>query len=257
MTQIVRNERFEFVPIDLATGDVAELLDGVKTVYHLAAEPGVRASWGERFARYSSNNVLATQRLLEGIASRGSARLVYASSSSVYGDAETLPTSETAACGPVSPYGLTKLTGEELCDVYRRSFGVESVALRYFTVFGPRQRPDMAFHIFLRAALTGQPIRVFGDGHQARDFTYVADVVAATRAAGEAAGSLRTTYNVGGGLRATVREALDIIASLVPGKQLDVRYEERQSGDVRNTGADTRAARTDLGFSPMTSSSKG
>src|SRR4051794_1145653 len=169
-------EAFDFVPIDLARGDLQDIVVDCDVVFHLAAEPGVRASWGSRFETYVRNNVVATQHLLDAVtASR--AKLVYASSSSVYGQAETFPTREDALPAPFSPYGVTKLTAEHLCQTYFANFGVEAVSLRFFSVYGPRQRPDMAFNIFCRAILEGRPLNVYGDGGQTRDFTYVADVV--------------------------------------------------------------------------------
>jgi UDP-glucuronate 4-epimerase len=242
---------FEFVPLDLASGDLGELVSDVDVVFHLAAEPGVRASWGDRFSRYVTNNILATQQLLRALEAAPGARLVYASSSSVYGQAETLPTRENAVPAPVSPYGLTKLTGEHLANVYHANHGLEVASLRYFTVFGPRQRPDMAFNIFCRAALAGEEITVYGDGHQTRDFTYVADIVAATRAAAVSAIDSGGAYNVGGGLRASLREILDTIGELAE-RPLDVRYGVHQAGDVRDTGAEVSKARTHLGFAPQT-----
>jgi UDP-glucuronate 4-epimerase len=242
---------FEFVPLDLASGDLAELVCDVDVVFHLAAEPGVRASWGDRFARYVTNNIVGTQQLLRALEVAPGARLVYASSSSVYGQAETLPTTEDTVPSPVSPYGLTKLTGEHLANVYHANHGLEVASLRYFTVFGPRQRPDMAFNIFCRAALEGEPITVYGDGHQTRDFSYVGDVVRATRAAAVSAIDSGGAYNVGGGLRASLREVIETIAELAA-RPLDVRYGLHQAGDVRDTGAETSKARAHLGFAPQT-----
>ena len=168
------NERFELHAVDLASADIGLLLDGCDVVFHLAAEPGVRSSWGRRFDRFVHNNVEATQRLLEAVRERPGLRLVYASSSSVYGESEQLPTREDAPPRPLSPYGVTKLAGEQLCRVYHVNHGVDTVALRFFTVYGPRQRPDMAFRRFCEAAARGGRIELFGDGRQSRDFTYVA-----------------------------------------------------------------------------------
>src|SRR5262245_64919423 len=169
---------FALVELDLGEADLAALPD-VQVVYHQAAQPGVRASWGADFAIYTHHNVLATQRLLERYRGSSLERFVYASSSSVYGDAERYPTDEGLLPRPLSPYGVTKLAGEHLALLYARNFGMPVVALRYFTVYGPRQRPDMAFHRFCRALLTGQAITVYGDGRQSRDFTFVADAVEA------------------------------------------------------------------------------
>jgi UDP-glucose 4-epimerase len=241
---------FQFVPIDLARGDLMDLVDECDAVFHLAAEPGVRPSWGGRFANYVRNNITATQHLLEALRPTPEKRFVYASSSSVYGNAETLPTREDALPQPFSPYGMTKLAAEHLCGLYSANHGVHTTSLRYFTVYGPRQRPDMAFHIFCRAALRGEPITVFGDGNQTRDFTFVGDVVAATRAASNAATRAGGVYNVGGGSRISVRETLEVIERCAD-RRVDARYGESQSGDVRDTGADTTAARRDLGFLPL------
>jgi UDP-glucuronate 4-epimerase len=249
-------ERFEFVPIDLSLGDLDDLVAEADVVFHLAAEPGVRASWGARFERYVRNNVVATQHLLEALRPWPDKPFVYASSSSIYGDAETFPTPEDVAPRPLSPYGMTKLSGEHLCSLYTENHGLRTVALRYFTVYGPRQRPDMAFHIFCRAALEEEPITVFGDGRQTRDFTFVGDIVAGTRAAAEADIPAGSVYNLGGGSQTSVRETLDIIGELA-GRDLDVTYGEREHGDVRDTSADTSRARAEIGFDPQTSLREG
>ncbi len=247
---------FEFVPIDLARGDLLDLVEECDQVFHLAAEPGVRASWGQRFETYVRNNVLATQHLLEAARQWPEKRFVYASSSSVYGDAIELPAREDALPRPFSPYGTTKLAAEHLCSLYHANYGVATVTLRYFAVYGPRQRPDMAFNIFCRRAAAGEAITVYGDGRQTREFTYVSDVVAATRAAADAAGAEGRVYNVGGGSRASVRSALEIIEAAVQ-RPLDIRYLDAQLGDARDTGADIAAAQRDLGFSPRVSLSEG
>jgi nucleoside-diphosphate-sugar epimerase len=238
--------RFRLVEGEVQTLRLSEILDGAGQVFHLAAQAGVRASWGGEFALYTEHNVLATQRLLEAAVTARTPRVVYASSSSVYGDGQTLPLREEAACRPLSPYGVTKLAAEHLGRLYHVSHGLPVVSLRYFTAYGPRQRPDMAFHRFLRAARDGQPVRVFGDGEQTRDFTYVADVVSATRAAADA-GRAGCVYNVGGGERVTVNEVLRLIET-VTGRRLTVAREEAQKGDMRDTFADTEAARRDLAF---------
>ena len=249
-------DAFELRRADLAGADAATLLDGRDVVFHLAAEPGVRSSWGERFDRFLRNNVEATQRLLEAARAGPERRFVYASSSSIYGDSERLPTPEDAPPRPYSPYGVTKLAGEQLCRVYHANHGVDAVALRFFTVFGPRQRPDMAFRRFCEAAAAGAPIRVFGDGRQSRDFTFVADVVAAIRAAGSLPGAGGRAYNIGGGSPVSLAAALDVLAAIA-GRPLDVRRSGRQSGDVRHTAADISRARDDLGFAPPTSLADG
>ncbi len=244
-------DAFEFVPIDLSRGDLDELVAECDLIVHLAAEPGVRSSWGTRFERYVQNNLVATQHLLEATKRWPRKRFVYASSSSVYGDAESFPTPETAVPQPVSPYGATKVGAEHLCQLYSKNYRVDTVILRYFTVYGPRQRPDMAFHLFCRAALGGEPIVVYGDGHQTRDFTYVHDVVTGTLAAARADVPPAAVYNLGGGSQTSVREVLDHLRELT-GKALEPTYTEMGRGDVRHTSADTTRARDELGFAPAT-----
>jgi UDP-glucose 4-epimerase len=242
---------FRLVEGSLETLDLRALLDGVTHVFHLAAQAGVRKSWGHDFSTYTAANVNATQRLLEAASGHPIARFVYASSSSVYGDLVPMPMREDALPLPVSPYGVTKLAAEHLCHLYHVNDGVPAVSLRYFTVYGPRQRPDMAFHRFLRAALTGEPIVRYGDGEQTRDFTFVDDAVAATMAAGDR-GRPGAVYNIGGGSRVSLNHVLEIIAR-VSGRILDIRPALAQKGDMRDTYADTTRARTDLGFVPATS----
>lgn len=242
-------DAFEFVPIDLARGELDEIVEEVGVVFHLAAEPGVRSSWGDRYSQYLTNNVLATQHLLEALKRHTGRRLVYASSSSVYGDAEQRPTPETATLRPRSPYGQTKVAMEHLCELYHANFGVDVVGLRYFTVFGPRQRPDMAFHRLCRAALTGSRFTVFGDGRQSRDFTYVDDIVRATRNAASAELNAQRIFNVGGGAPASLREVIDMLGELAQ-QPLRVEYDAAEHGDVRDTAADTTSATRILGFSP-------
>jgi UDP-glucuronate 4-epimerase len=249
-------EYFEFVPIDLSRGELDEIVADSDVIFHLAAEPGVRSSWGRRFERYLQNNVVATQHLLESLKPWPDKRLVFASSSSIYGDAERFPTPETVTPRPVSPYGATKLTAEHLCQLYTTNYGLDTVILRYFTVYGPRQRPDMAFHRFCRAAIENDTITVFGDGRQTRDFTYVDDVVAATIAASGADIAPGRAFNLGGGSQTSVREVLDLISELA-GTELDVAYTASERGDVRDTSADTTRARNELGFAPSTSIEEG
>jgi UDP-glucuronate 4-epimerase len=244
-------DAFTFLEADLASCDVGALLPDRDTVFHLAAEPGVRSSWGRRFDRYVRNNVTATQRVLEASSAEPARRVVYASSSSVYGDAEQLPTREDATPRPLSPYGVTKLAAEHLCQLYHVEHGVEAVALRYFSVYGPRQRPDMAFRRFCEAAIERRPIEIFGHGRQTRDFTFAADIVAATRAAASAEGVGGEAFNVGGGSRVTLNSALDHL-STIAGRPLEVRREAREDGDVLHTGADISRAREQLGYEPST-----
>jgi UDP-glucuronate 4-epimerase len=242
---------FEFVPIDLARGQLHDLVGEVEIVFHLAAEPGVRSSWGDRFELYVRNNVLATQHLLEAASNSPDRRVVYASSSSIYGEAERFPTPEAVTPKPFSPYGVTKLSAEHLCQAYHRNYGVSMVMLRYFSVYGPRQRPDMGFFRFCRAAARKEPITVYGDGAQTRDFTFVSDIVRATRAAGERPDLSGLVLNIGGGAQVSVNEALEFIGELA-GYPLDVTHGERVRGDVRDTCADTQLSRVHLGFTSET-----
>ena len=250
----LQHDDFRLVPDDLVTADLPALLADCDVVYHLAGEPGVRASWGRRFDRYTHHNVAATQRLLEGMRAFPGRRFVYASSSSIYGDALALPTREDATPRPLSPYGVTKLAAEHMCELYREEHGVDTVSLRFFSVYGPRQRPDMAFRRFCEALAAGRPIEVFGDGRQTRDFTYVQDIVAAVRAAGEH--DVSGVLNVGGGGGISLNRALELLAG-VAGRPLDVRRSTRESGDVQDTGADISRARELLGYDPRTSVEEG
>jgi len=249
-------EGFRFIEADLGAMDLDGLLEGVSHVFHLAAQAGVRASWGDSFAIYTDLNILTTQKLLEA-ARRAEAleKLVYASSSSVYGDTDDLPLRETSTLQPVSPYGVSKLAGEHLARLYAKNFGVPTVSLRYFTVYGPRQRPDMAFHKFLRAIYAGQPIPVYGDGQQTRDFTFVADAVEASILA-LTSGPPGSYFNIGGGSYVTVNQCIDILRRIT-GREVQIVHQPRQHGDVRHTWADTTAAKTVLGFEPRTSLEEG
>ena len=249
------HERFTFVETRIQEADLASLLNGITHVFHLAAQAGVRKSWGRDFRTYTENNVEASQMLLEACVGRPLHRFVYASSSSVYGDNVRIPMREDALPQPVSPYGVTKLAAEQLCYLYHVNHGVPATSLRYFTVYGPRQRPDMGFHRFIRAAIEGRPITLYGDGEQTRDFTFVKDAVAATMAAGER-GVAGRAYNVGGGSRVSINHVLDIVGR-VAGRELDVRREPTQKGDMRDTFADTSLAKTDLGFAPQVSLEEG
>ncbi|GAC1568831.1 MAG: NAD-dependent epimerase/dehydratase family protein [Ktedonobacteraceae bacterium] len=236
------------IEADLRTADLPPLLEGVDYVFHQAAQAGVRTSWGPEFTSYVEHNVLATQRLLEAARKSGVRRVIYASSSSVYGNAATQPAHEDSPLLPISPYGVTKLAAEYLCRLYTIEHGLPTISLRYFTVYGPRQRPDMAFHKFIRAILLHEPVVVYGDGGQSRDFTYVSDVVAANISAIDQ-GRPGACYNLGGGHHATVNEVLRLLASII-GERVQISSVPRQLGDAAHTAADTSAARTELGFSP-------
>lgn len=256
LARLQSHPAFRFVELDLARGDLVPVVGEADFIFHQAGQPGVRASWGQDFDLYVDHNIRATQRLLE--VARGSSRLqrlVFASSSSVYGQARDLPLREDSLPRPYSPYGVTKLAAEHLCALYHANHGVPMAALRYFTVYGPRQRPDMGFHRFIRAALQDRPIVVYGDGEQTRDFTYVADAVEANwlallpRAVGQ-------VFNIGGGSRSSVNQ---ILASLEEILGKPIRREQRppQPGDVRHTWADTTRARELLGFLPRVSLREG
>jgi UDP-glucuronate 4-epimerase len=240
---------FRFIAADLAQANVRELMTDCDVVFHLAAEPGVRTSWGSRFIAYVRNNILATQRLLEAAKESPDQRFVYASSSSIYGEAERRPTPESTTPSPLSPYGVTKLAAEHLCRLYYENYGVETVSLRYFSVFGPRQRPDMAFNRFCQAAVKDEPLTLYGDGTQTRDFTFVSDVVDVTEAAALASAAPGQVYNVGGGSEVSVNSAIELIGEFA-GRRLKVRRLPPERGDVRSTSADTSRARIELGFQP-------
>jgi nucleoside-diphosphate-sugar epimerase len=249
-------DNFEFAPIDLSRGDLYDLVADCDYVYHLAAEPGVRSSWGGRFESYTRNNVLATQHLLEAAKGQDLERFVYASSASVYGQIDNYPTPEESPLRPYSPYGVTKLAAENLAQLYHDNYGVPTVSLRYFSVYGPRQRPDMAFNIFCRAALRGEPIQIFGDGLQTRDFTFVGDIVAGTLAAAVAPAATGNVYNIGGGSRVGLADALAIIEEIFDEK-IEVTHLPSEPGDVRDTAADISRAQADLGYAPRTTLDQG
>jgi UDP-glucose 4-epimerase len=254
---LVEADLVELASVEGATrtdASLSEIVGSADHVYHLAAQPGVRGSWGRSFETYARNNVLATQLLLECAKEAGVGSFVCASSSSVYGDAATLPMDESAECRPFSPYGVTKLASEHLARLYARNFGVPTVSLRFFTVYGPRQRPDMAFHRFIRAVLQDQPIEVFGDGSQTRDFTYVSDIVDGIVAA--PAASAGAVLNLGGGSRVTLSEALDVLGTVM-GREIHVQRSDKQAGDVADTWAAVGRARDTIGFVPKIGLAKG
>jgi len=255
LTAARQQRAFRFVEARIQDADLKTLLADRTHVFHLAAQAGVRKSWGRDFAVYTVNNIEATQALLEACVGTAIERLVYASSSSVYGDLVAMPMREDALPQPVSPYGVTKLAAEQLCYLYFANHAVPAVSLRYFTVYGPRQRPDMGFNKFLRAAIAGEPIGVFGDGEQTRDFTFVADAVSATIAAA-GKGVPGRVYNIGGGSRVTVNHVLEIIGR-VTGRAPLIKADTAQKGDMRHTYADTALARGDLGFAPSVALEEG
>jgi nucleoside-diphosphate-sugar epimerase len=240
---------FQFLEHDLHDAPLAGLLRGADVVFHLAGQPGVRSSWGTGFADYVRNNVTVTQRLLEASERAGIRRIVYASSSSVYGNASRLPSSESDPCRPFSPYGVSKLAAENLCTAYADNGRLETVSLRYFTVYGPRQRPDMAFSRFISMALRGDALPLHAGGEQIRDFTYVDDVVRATLAAAMRPVSRGAVFNIAGGVRVSMADVLLLLEELI-GMPLDVQRTQAQAGDVQATAGDTSAAYGVLGWSP-------
>ena len=251
--RLLQSPLFSLVEADLRNLPLDDVLVATDVVYHLAGQPGVRASWGADFGTYVDRNVLATQALLEAARHHQLHKVVYASSSSIYGDAESHPTHESVSPQPVSPYGVTKLAAEHLCHVYRQAFGVPTASLRLFTVYGPGQRPDMAFSRLVGAAVGRTPFELYGTGDQTRDFTYVDDVVRAFRDAGRS--SWTGVANVGGGSRVSMNEVIDLLARLVGG--VDIVRVPAQRGDVRHTGADTTTARESFGYRPTVSVAEG
>jgi len=250
----IAHPRFQLIELDLG-GDELSTLPDVDVVFHQAAQAGVRASWGADFSTYTHHNVLATQRLLERYRGAPLERFVYASSSSVYGDAERYPTDESMLPRPFSPYGVTKLAGEHLTLLYGRNFGLPVAALRYFTVYGPRQRPDMGFHRFCRAMIAGQPLTVYGDGRQSRDFTYVADAIDANVAAWKKSRE-QAVYNVGGGSQVELLEAIRILQEAL-GVRAELEFRPLPPGDPLRTRADATRIQADLGLVPSTPIERG
>ena len=251
------HDDFELVEADLRTTDIDALLSGVDAVYHQAAQAGVRLSWSDGFSDYVGHNVLATQRLLEAVQrTRPSARVVYASSSSVYGNQVRYPTVETDLPRPFSPYGVTKMAAEHLCSLYAENWGLHTVSLRYFTVFGPRQRPDMGIHRLCQAAVDGSTFPLYGDGTQIREFTYVSDIVAANIAAAEREVVPGTYLNVAGGAEITINELIALVGELA-GSPVAVVAEPRKPGDSFHNGGATDRAQEMLGWHPEVSLREG
>jgi UDP-glucuronate 4-epimerase len=246
---VSRSKLFEFRELDLRTADLKTELADVEVIFHQAAQPGVRASWSEGFALYVAHNLLATQRLLEAARTAALRRFVYASSSSVYGEALAYPTSEGDLPRPHSPYGVTKLAAEHLCGLFAANWGVPTVALRYFTVYGPRQRPDMAIHRLIQAGLKGHTFPLYGSGDQVRDFTFVSDVVEANILAAEKDVEAGSVVNVAGGSAIDVRGLLELVEEAT-GVPIGIDHLPAQAGDVRRTGGSTELAHQLLGWYP-------
>ncbi|WP_028987788.1 NAD-dependent epimerase/dehydratase family protein [Thermicanus aegyptius] len=255
LSSLVKQPGFFLVEQDLLHLSWEKHLEGIDVVYHLAAIPGVRSSWGGNFPDYVSNNIVATQRLLEAVKDIAPQKFIYISTSSVYGE-KWGQIDESASTEPLSPYGVSKLTGEHLCRIYRANYGIPVVILRYFTVYGPRQRPDMAFHRFIRKVFEGKPIPVFGDGMQSRDFTYVTDCVEATYSVMNAENVIGETINIGGTERATVLESISILEQLF-GYPIPIDKKTEARGEPKHTWADISKAERLLGYRPKVSLREG
>lgn len=246
LAPLTTNDSFRFVEADISQVDLSSILEGVDYVFHLAAQAGVRPSWGESFDTYVNNNIIATQRLLEAVKRKSSLqKFIFASSSSIYGDSERLPTPESTIPSPLSPYGATKLAVESMCHVYYKNFGVPTVGLRYFTVYGPRQRPDMAFNAFIRGIIEGSPIEIYGDGNQSRDFTFVEDTVRATILAIN--GKPGSVFNVGTGMPNSINDVIQTIETII-GKNASTIFRGKALGDATKTCADVSKIKSELGF---------
>ncbi len=257
LAEVAGHPQLELVTEDLCSTDLVRHLDGADVVFHLAGQPGVRLSWSDGFGSYVERNVNATQKVLEAAKTVGTPRLVYASSSSVYGNAERYPTLETDRPEPFSPYGVTKLAGEHLCVLYAANWGVPTVSLRYFTVYGPRQRPDMAHHRLCNAALDQTPFPMFGDGSQERSFTYVADVVDATHRAGLTPDvTPGTVLNVSGREYVTLAQLIDLVGETA-GSPVIIDRQPPQAGDAARTGGSTARIEDVLGWHSTTSLAEG
>ncbi|MEM4346992.1 MAG: GDP-mannose 4,6-dehydratase [Candidatus Altiarchaeota archaeon] len=243
-----QNRNFKFIEANILNLNLKKILSNIEYIFHEAAQGGVRKSWGKDFEIYTQNNILATQKLLEACKELKIKKFIYASSSSVYGDVKKFPMKENSITKPISPYGVSKLAAENLCQLYWKNFSVPCISLRYFTVYGPRQRPDMAFHKFIKAILLGKNFEVYGSGEQTRDFTFVSDIVEANILAmnSNAEGEI---FNIGGGSRISINEIIKILEEIT-NRKADVSYIEKQKGDMADTIADISKARKILGYKP-------
>ncbi|MBA9027004.1 MULTISPECIES: NAD-dependent epimerase/dehydratase family protein [Bacillaceae] len=255
LDNLLLNKRFKLIEADILTANLEKLLEDIDVIYHLAGIPGVRSSWGKDFDPYVKNNISGTQRLLEAVKNKKLVKFIYASTSSVYGEVDG-KVAENAYLTPLSPYGITKLTGEHLCYVYHKSFNIPIVTVRFFTVYGPRQRPDMAFHRFITQILKEETLSIFGDGTQTRDFTYVTDCVEAIASIIYKDNVIGETINIGGKERASINEILTIIETLT-GKKAIVDYLPKLLGEPRHTWADISKAKKLLNYNPKISLREG
>ncbi len=248
------NKNFILIEGDILSLDLESSMYDAEYIFHQAAQAGVRHSWGTDFDIYVHDNIMVTQKILEFVKEKKIKKMVYASSSSVYGDT-TLPMTEDNVLRPVSPYGVTKLAAENLCYLYWKNYQVPVVSLRYFTVYGPRQRPDMAFHKFIQAVLKSEEIIIYGDGKQTRDFTYISDIIDANIKAMES-DIIGEVFNIGGGAQIALNETLKILEQITA-KSPKVKYIEEQKGDVKDTKADISKAKKMLGYEPQIQLSQG
>ncbi len=248
---LLNHPKFRFLSEDICTLDLKRELENIEAIFHLAAQPGVRTSWGDDFSIYTRNNIDATQKILEISKNLPLKKFIYASSSSVYGLSPQLPMTEDQTLHPFSPYGVTKLAAENLCFLYHINYGIPCVSLRFFTVYGPGQRPDMAFHRFLKAIGKDKEIKIYGDGEQTRDFTYIDDIIRANISS-LTYGKPGETYNIGGGTRIKLNDIIPVFERICQ-KKIKIKCQEGQKGDVRHTFANIEKAKRDLNYVPQVS----
>jgi UDP-glucose 4-epimerase len=255
LASLLPQPTFTFIEADLNKLELIPLLQDIDIVFHFSAQAGVRSSWGQSFDDYLQHNIAATQKLLEAAKKSSLKKIIYASSSSVYGACQELPMRETSPCWPYSPYGVTKLAAEHLCLLYFKNYGLPCLSLRFFTVYGPRQRPDMAFHKFFRSLLNQQPLHVFGNGQQTRDFTFINDIIDGVIAA-FTRGKPGEVYNLGGGQQIPLNQVFPLLEKIT-GRKVAINYIDSQSGDVPHTFASIEKAREELGYQPHFSLEEG
>ena len=248
INNLLQYNQFTFIQGSIVETDLRPLCEEVDYIFHKAAQAGIRFNWGNTYEIYNTNNILGTQRLLEATIGTSVKKLVYASSSSIYGDVKELPIRETVTPQPVSCYGVSKLAAEHMCYLYWKNFQVPTNSLRYFTVFGPRPRPDMCICIFSRAIFAGEEIKIFGDGEQSRGFTFISDVVNANLKAAES-DHVGEVMNISGGGRITINALIKKLENII-GKKANLRYEAFAKGDVMHTQADISKAEKLIGYKP-------